>query len=47
MSNSITLKFNKRFLINVLLFVAVLLALLVLVELGIIAYSLKTGALCK
>lgn len=47
MSNSITLKINRRTFLNILLFVVVLLALLVLVEVGIIAYSIKLGLFCK
>lgn len=47
MDNAIVLKFNKKFLINFLLFFVVILALLELVELGIVAYALKTGTLCK
>jgi len=47
MDNSIVLKFNKKFLMNFLLFFVVILALLQLIELGIIAYALKTGTLCK
>lgn len=44
---TIEIKVNKRFLINFLLIVITLVALLEAVELGLIAYSLKAGLLCK
>lgn len=46
MSDQISIKFNKKFAMNILLLVAILLSALILVELGIIAYNLKNGLLC-
>ncbi|MFC1612308.1 hypothetical protein ACFL29_00455 [Patescibacteria group bacterium] len=47
MSDSLTLKLDKRLLFNILLFIAVLAAILIIVELGIIAYALKAGVFCE
>jgi hypothetical protein len=47
MSTNLEIKIDKRFLINFILIAAVVLAVLEFAELAVIAYSLKTGALCK
>lgn len=45
--NTIELKINKRFFINLMLVIIVIVAVLETVELGLLAYSVKSGLLCK
>lgn len=45
--STIELKINKRFFINLLLFIIVIVAILETIELGLLAYSVKSGLLCK
>ncbi len=47
MGTTLEIKVNKRFFINLVLVVIVVLAVLEAVELGLLAYGLKTGLLCK
>lgn len=44
---TIEIKVNKRVFINLLLVVIAIIALLEAVELGLIAYNIKAGLLCK
>lgn len=44
---TIELKINKRFFINSLLLIIVVVAALETIELGLLAYSVKSGLLCK
>jgi hypothetical protein len=47
MSDAVVLKLNKKFLINLLLLAVVILAMVEFVELAVIVYAWRTGALCK
>jgi len=47
MANAIEIKLNRRTVINFLLAIAVIAVILEAAELGLIAYALKTGLLCK
>ncbi len=47
MAATLEIKVNKRFFINLVLVAVVVLALLEAVELGLLAYGIKTGLLCK
>jgi hypothetical protein len=47
MPTVIEIKLDKRLIINIILVLAVALAVFEAVELGLIAYSLKAGLLCK
>ncbi|MFA5133757.1 MAG: hypothetical protein WC459_03070 [Patescibacteria group bacterium] len=47
MAKTIEIKLNKRVIINILLAIAVLAVILEAAELGLIAYALKAGTLCK
>lgn len=47
MSTTIEIKLDKKLFLNVVLVLAVLASIALAVELGVIAYSLQSGALCK
>jgi len=47
MKGAFEIKLNKRFVINVLLAIALIAILLETAELGLLAYALKTGTFCK